>query len=428
MKKKRLSEQGGHTRRRHLMRAFLGWLPLLVLGGCGGPESQASKAPLGEDGRAETNLPCTEISVHCGKTPSLRFDEAGLLWAVFEQEGHVFVTTSRDRGMTFSDPTRVQAEAETIETNGENRPKIAFGTGGEIYLSWTRKLEGRFTGDIRFTRSLDGGVSFEPVRTINDDGLVVGHRFESLHVAAGGDLYLVWIDKRDREEARTRDEEYIGAAIYYAVSRDRGASFAIDRRVSAHACECCRIAITEGAQGGAAVLWRHIFDSNTRDHAFAELGPQGVVLQSLRATQDGWQIDGCPHHGPAMVPAGEGTYHLVWFTAADHRPEVYYGRFDPAVGEIAHVFHLATTSTAHPHLLESGSRLGVVWKEMKDEEAHIYLRTSGDGGESWSDPQSMAVTVGPSDHPFLIAHGGEVSLSWHTLGEGLRVIPVFRGD
>ncbi len=408
-----------------LCRLLMLWL---LVGGCTTDEPPAHQPPARQEPPAPQvakQTQCTEVSVHCGSAPNVRFDGQGRLWAVFAQSDRVYVTASDDSGASYSTAVRVNAEPETIETNGENRPKIAFGDGGEIYVSWTRKLEGRFNGEIRFSRSLDGGRSFEPPRTVNDDGLAIGHRFDSLHVDARGDVYLAWIDKRDREATRARGEEYRGAALYYSTSTDRGASFAVNRRVADHACECCRIGMTERAEDGVAILWRHIFDADVRDHAFATLAAGGVSSSLQRATRDGWHLDGCPHHGPAIVPADEGSYHLTWFTAAEGRPIVYYGRFRPASGEIQtqHVM-TANGAGAHPHILEAGGRLLVAWKESDGEQTSVYLRQSIDGGETWSERTSITHTSGGSDHPFLVPRGRESFLSWHTAAEGLRVIPL----
>lgn len=399
--------------------------PWLLLGGCA-TEEPASREPAR---RTAEQAACTEVSVHCGSVPSVRFDGQGRLWAVFEQGGHVYVAASSDLGERYSSPVAVNPKPEEIETNGENRPKIALagdaGAGDEtVYVSWTRKLEGRFTGEIRFSRSLDGGRSFEPPRTVNDDGLVLGHRFDSLHVDAAGDVYLAWIDKRDLEAAKARGEGYVGAAVYYTVSTDRGASFAANRRVADHACECCRIGMTERAQdGGVAIFWRHVFDADLRDHAFATLSAGGVSSPPQRATRDGWRIDGCPHHGPAIAAAGEASYHLTWFTAPEAQPVVYYGRFDAATGEVRHQVPMTGVGGGvHPHLLATGGRLLVTWKEPDPERTSVYVRASADAGESWGEPRRVADTASKSDHPFLVQRGEDAFLSWHTATEGLRVL------
>jgi hypothetical protein len=334
------------------------------------------------------------------------------------------VTHSDDRGASFSAPVRVNPRAEEIETNGEGRPKLALGPRGEVYVSWTKKT-GPYAGDIRFSRSLDGGAAFEPAITVNDDDLDAGQRFDALAVDEGGDVYLAWVDKRDREAARSRDEEYRGAAVYYTLSTDRGASFAPNRRVAHHACECCRLAVAAAPGGGVAVVWRHVFAPSIRDHAFTLLGPEGAGPVQ-RASHEGWEIDACPHHGPGLVPAAGAGYHMTWFTAADARPRIYYGRFDPPSGETRNLREMAGARASHPQVARSGDRVVVAWKEMDSGLTTIYGAISNDGGETWSDRRSLAATEGPSDHPLLLLHDGAIYLAWHTAREGQQVVPVPR--
>lgn len=362
-------------------------------------------------------------SVHCGRTPTAVFDDEGKLWVAFEFGGRVYVSTAEDDSL--STPVAVNDEAEEIDVNGENRPKIATGPGGEVYVSWTRKVPGGFNGDIRFSRSLDGGASFEPVRTVNDDGLVTGHRFETLVVDSGGNVYLAWIDKRDRLAATEAGEPYAGAAVYYAVSTDRGKTFAGNRRVAAHSCECCRIAATETASGDIALFYRGIFDDNIRDHAFAVVDTDGVTVPMQRATDDEWRIDACPHHGPALTDAGAGAFDLAWFTNGERRQGVYYARFSPGEGKLKHLSPVSTDPSAgHPTLARVPGRVLFAWKEFTGERTVVRLVESGDDGRSWSEPATLASTRRDSDHPFLIARGNAVYLSWHTADEGLRVVAV----
>ena len=364
-------------------------------------------------------------SVHCGRTPTAVFDDGGRLWIAFEFGGRIYVTAGDDDLESLSTPVAVNEDAEAIDVNGENRPKIAIGPGGEVYVSWTRKLPGGFNGEIRFSRSLDGGASFEPVRTINDDGLVTGHRFETLVVDSGGDVYLAWIDKRDRLAATEAGESYAGAAVYYAVSTDRGKTFAENRRAAAHSCECCRIAATEAASGDIALFYRGIFGDNIRDHAFVTVDAEGVTTPMQRATDDEWHIDACPHHGPSLVSAGAGAFDLAWFTNGERRKGVFYARLDADDGELTRLSPVSTDPSAgHPALLRVPGRLLIAWKEFTGEQTVVRLIESGDDGRTWSEPATLASTQRDSDHPFLVARGDAVFLSWHTADEGLRVLAV----
>ena len=57
-----------------------------------------------------------------------------------------------------------------------------------VYLTWTRSGKQRFTGYIRFSRSIDGGRSFSTPVTLNDDARETGHRFNTVHVGPTGTL------------------------------------------------------------------------------------------------------------------------------------------------------------------------------------------------------------------------------------------------
>jgi len=78
------------------------------------------------------------------------------------------------------------------------------------------------TGDIRFSRSSDGGRSFSTPVTVNDNREIISHRFDAMTVNAKGQVFIAWLDKRDLSEARKAGKEYAGAALYYAMSDDGG--------------------------------------------------------------------------------------------------------------------------------------------------------------------------------------------------------------
>lgn len=384
-------------------------LSLLGLIGLAGYSTVASSANC-----AELDAENDVISIHCGEAPSATLTAEGELWAVFVQNEHVYVTRSSDQGSSFSQPVQVNKIAENIEFNGENRPKIIV-QEQNVFLSWTLKTSPRFTGEIRFSRSTDGGETFSEPRTINDDNLFTGHRFESLFLTEAGDLYLTWIDKRDLEAAGDKGEEYSGAAVYYAVSEDGGASFSENYRVANHSCECCRIAIAPRGPENIAILWRQIFGETTRDHAIAVLTPEGQTLETHRASYDEWQINACPHHGPTMIQssADSDAYHMSWFSNGDRHQGVYYGRFDFAANQPELVRQVdGNPGAGHPNLAELNDTVYLVWKGFDGQRSLVQLITSTDDGASWSEPSILAVTSQGSDHPLLVTHAGGVYLSW----------------
>lgn len=350
---------------------------------------------------------------------SAAFDGAGTLWAAYKEGGRVMLRRSTDLGASWSPPQPVNAAPEPIAADGEGRPKLAAGPAGELYVTWTRPLAKPYTGEIRFTRSLDGGASFEAPRTVHTDRQEITHRFDALAVGPDGRLFVAWIDKRDLEAAKAAGSDYRGAAVYVAVSDDRGGSFQGDRKLADHSCECCRIALLPEADGGLLAFWRHVFAPNIRDHALGRLAPDGSAAFLRRATFDDWRLDACPHHGPSLGRDEQGRLHAVWFTGAPGREGIRYGRL--AEGRVEAERVIGGPAAEHADLAVAGRRVALAWKEFDGSRTRLRAALSEDGGDTFRELE-LAVTEGPSDQPRLLQDKGRFHLLWNTRAQPLSVL------
>jgi len=348
------------------------------------------------------------------------FDEKGRLWRVLAHERHVLVSHSDDGGNSFSQPVKVNSAAEDILGDGENRTKIVV-RKGVIYVSYTQGLAKHMTGHIRFSRSADGGETFSPPITVNDNLEIISHRFEAMGVNERGQAYIAWLDKRDLSAATKKGEKYTGLGVYYAVSDDNGASFHANVRAAEHGCECCRVAMAMDIDGVPVIAWRHVFGKNVRDHAMLRLDGKSPLV---RVSNDNWEVDACPHHGPALSIASDGVYHFVWFNNAPERHGLFYANSSDRGKSFSSPLSFGNfkAQAAHPNVLSLGKRVFIVWKEFDGVTTTINLIRSGDGGMSWSVPSRVASTSEASDHPWLIADGEKAYLSWNTLAEGYRLL------
>lgn len=102
-----------------------------------------------------------------------------------------------------------------------------------------------------------------------------------------------------------------------------------------HVCECCRIAAVFDEAGDLVLAWRDIMPGSVRDHAFSRITRDGQVLTPRRLTRDGWVIEACPHHGPALAAGRDGTVHAVWFTGESHSDLAPSTRGSIAMGRCA---------------------------------------------------------------------------------------------
>jgi hypothetical protein len=352
------------------------------------------------------------------------FDQHGWLWLAKVENGYLFVSHSEDKGNSFSPAVKVNSVPEKVASDGENRPKIAATKDGQVYVAYTSSLEKPFSGHIRFSRSLDGGKTFSEPTTVNDNREVISHRFEAMAVDSRGKITLAWLDKRDQSAAQKKGQAYTGAAVYYAVSDDGGASFQPNLKAADHSCECCRVAMEVDNEGTPVIFWRHIYGKNERDHAMLRL--DGKSSPIIRVSYDRWEVDACPHHGGALSIASDGVYHFVWFDNARERHGLFYAYSTDRGNRFSTPLNFGNfeAQAGHPYVLSAGKAVHMVWKEFDGQNSIVRGMSSSDGGKSWSPPRQIVATAGASDHPLLIADGTQAYLSWNTAKEGFRLIGV----
>lgn len=384
-------------------------------------------AGLGYAHEAHTDYQPSSLAV------SAAFDAQGQLWRASVNGGHVVVAYSRDLGKTFSKPVVVNKAPQKIGADSEARPKIAVAPSGQIYLTWTEALKKPFAGYIWFARSVDGGKTFESPKIVHQDRDEITHRFDALNVAPDGKVTVTWVDKRDLMAAKAAKRAYDGAAIYYAVSTDNGASFSVEQKLADSSCECCRIALTNKPDGTVAALWRHVFAGSERDHMMAEIPVTNQQAEPKRATYGKWKVDGCPHHGAALASGGEGErwwgYHMAWFDGGNDesgkQSSLFYARMDGVawVSSPAKKFGNMQKQAGHPALAAVGEQVWLVWREKDAGKSQIWLMKSDDEGKSWGDKQMLVEATGNADYPILLQYGKQVYLVWNTQ-QALQVLPL----
>lgn len=397
-------------------------LPLSVYGQQ--QSHQHSAAPQ----EVEVSGPAT---LQTARVTTATFDGKGRLWLAWAHGEHVYVNHSDDLGKSFSVPVAVNEEPQKINQNGESRPLISVDDEGRVYVAWSQALPKRFTGHIRFSRSLDGGEHFSTPVIVNDNQEMIGHSFVSMELDNSGMLHLLWLDSRDSNAAKEKNQSYEGTSLYYASSADHGASFSVNRKLADHTCQCCRIALTLDEQQQPVALWRHIFandgdEKGSRDHAVIHLNRDGNAGKMQRISFENWRVESCPHHGPTLVVADDGRYHMAWFNQQQGKPGLYYAWSDDQGKTTSAVYRFSGDGdqAQHPYLLLVKSHLYLVWKSFDGQQSHINLIESQDRGQRWSQPVVVASSGGQSDHPFLLQHQGELYLSWQSQNEGYRLIRI----
>ena len=343
------------------------------------------------------------------------FAPDGSVVVVGVDTGKLFIQRQLANG-EWAERRLLEIGEDSVATNGDNRPKIAFGPASEVVISYTRPLEKPYTGEIRMLRSADDGQNFSLPFTVHQDRQIITHRFDAIQFDARGDLYTFWIDKRDAEQARQVAKDntsaYDGAAIYYNIASDGERTVSEDRKLADYSCECCRISVIAEPVEGVAALWRHVFPGSIRDHAFARVS-RTQVSALVRASHDDWVIRACPHHGPGVARAAEGGYHAVWFGDRKAQQRVRYGRLNAEGRAIGKVLELPDARAEHPDIVSSGQRAVIAWRSFDGANTQISVWISEDDGRHFTLRRLQSSAL-DNDYPRLIERSGKIALVWRT--------------
>ena len=365
---------------------------------------------------------CTNSDITCASTVSPAFAPDGTLWIAFAAGGRVSVARSPDLGRTFAPAVAVYPEPLRLDSGPDERPKLAIDGSGRIAVAYAIFKDSAFNGQVLTTYSTDGGKNFAPSRPITRDQ--ESQRFEAIAFDPEGALFAAWLDKRNRAPARAKGENYVGAALAFGWSKDGGETYTEARIAQDNTCECCRLGVAFDGPGRPVVLFRNVFGGTVRDHAITTFSDPVTPGPIYRVSVDDWTIDVCPHAGPSLALAPDGTYHATWFTNGSARKGLFYARSTDKGRTFSEPMPIGRPdrNPSRPFVLANSRAVWLAWKEFDGEETTVLLTNSRDGGKNWTSPKTVAHTSDSSDHPLLIAQGDRVFLSWMTRAQGYQFI------
>jgi len=302
--------------------------------------------------------------------PFVVADAHGGFYAVYIQhkngKSDVFFQHAR-AGSAFSAPVRVNDRLGDATVRNENPPKVAGGPGNEIYVAWANERE-RFKGNIRFSRSLDGGKTFSPAVDLNSDmpGPAIGRGFQTIAVDSKGRVLVAWIDQRNK-----KTEDQAMAEIWMAESEDRGKTFSHDRKIVSNVCDCCRLALALDSTGRIFISYRSVPPTGPmfRDIAVARSEDGGKTFRSAIVNHDGWELHACPTDGASLTIDRSGRLDVAWFTAIGDLPRLFIASSSDhgaSFGKPA-LLDPAQKQAKHAHVVAIGEGLVLAaWDDVAD--------------------------------------------------------------
>ena len=292
---------------------------LLVLAGCSHrPSTFAELTPPTAPG-AESGAPTVEIDPRNG--------DALLAWVAGSPgDWRLWFARSHDRGATWSTPVLVTPPGEPIQLDLDTSPILVCDDERRVGIAWSTAvyLPGRLerASDVRFARSTDGGRTWGPPATVNDD--VATGPAQHSHFGVGlypdGSLLAAWLDDRPGAERLDADvSEGVDASVHVARSLDFGRTWGANVAQWSRACRDCRVAVAVDLMGQPLLSFRKHYPGQIRDVVLARLeGP------AVRAYQDSWVAPEAPHAGTSLVLSRDGTLRSVWYTGAPYRAGVWF--------------------------------------------------------------------------------------------------------
>lgn len=210
----------------------------------------------------------------------------------------------------------------TLVANWADTPHIAMTDDGALWAHWQQASGAGHAGDIWLTTSRDDGMHWAPPVKVNDDDTATEHGFVALWPLRQDTLGIAWLDGRNMSTAAEHDDgkhdaKHAGAMTLRSAGFDAYLRRSGEGELDAMTCECCQTDIAMTGRG-ALLVYRDRSEGDIRDiRAARHDGSRWNTPKPVH--NDGWKMAGCPVNGPAVDARGDAAV-VAWYTAADDVP------------------------------------------------------------------------------------------------------------
>lgn len=358
------------------------------------------------------------MTVHNAKTvvgPSVQIDDQGRVAAAWVEEDKdartILFARAETPGGPLGTPVAVNQPSENPYYRQE-APSLVV-RGQDVFVTWSKthpKMtpDKPFSGELRLSRSTDGGRSFSPSTLVNDDEQVIQHTFDAMQVAPDGVLHFAWIDGREGKKE---------PGTFVARSTDGGRTITKNFKVDDNTCVCCRTSVAASGDGLVYVAWRKIFDGNIRETVVARSTDGGQTFSPpVVVGHDRWVYQACPHRPASLGVDQSGRLYVVWYTeGADETPAIYLAYSDDhgqTFSEKKQLNRSKGTFPDHPQMaVDPQGRVMVIWEEQSPVRREIVMSHSLDRGQSFSMPRKLNEKHGQTP-TVAVNDQGTVVMGW----------------
>lgn len=334
------------------------------------------------------------------KYPAVATEENCIVmtWLVTEARPAVYFQQSADAGMTWKNTRKI-----SNETGDCQPPSIAL-KSGIVHMAWVDCGE-VIDGELYYTRSLDGGVTWE-----NNAVLIanINSAQYPLISCEGSNVYLIWQD--------------VGTRVFFKASRDQGQTWEKEMLLGAvgkQSCYCFPPALS--ANGNElTVVWTNFREHKKSLKSEAEKGKRISSVVCRKSPDNGrtWSKDliltsnkipmemNDEIDNPTMFSDGSRSY-LFW-QDKHNLPlgEILYTRFDHAIrkGRITGK-PMCPTPKRSPKcpsaVFDNNKNLHFTWTTFFGGESIVHYSAIDPAGNILREKQNLTSNIGNYQNPII---------------------------
>lgn len=310
-------------------------------------------------------------------------------------------------------------------------PDITVDSEGNIHVVWEdNRNSGTTYSDVYYSRSTDGGQSFETNIRVNDDMTNKGQGIPVVTVNEDLEVFVAWNDCRDYVDGSHP------RGVYFAKSEDQGQSFGESIKVNdvpgALGITVRGVAITSYGEKDVYVAWedtRNVDGPTGEDIYFAKSVDSGESFEAnVRVSDD---EERATQFVVSLDADDEGNIYIAWQDTRD-RPEDYYEVYfsKSTDGGFSFSPNLRISDvegfvySGHPSIAaDSFGNVYIVWQDDRNPSQgyDIYMAKSTDGGESFGDNVIIGedlADMSQVDPDVAVNSFGDIYVVWQGWSDG----------
>jgi hypothetical protein len=313
-----------------------------------------------------------------GKTSEsvyLTHDHSGNPVAVWTEkdDGKIILVyaVSTDDGKSF--PNRIEVPLDgQIATHAEGMPKIAFKLNGTVVIAYEKKApteQNKYAGAVYYRTSKDQGKSWTTEQYLHSDTVAGRSRsYFDIETLPDGEVGASWLDIKLNKETG-------GRSVRFAKTNSKN-DFTSEILVDSSACQCCRVDLYTDVTGKVNIAYRGLLKGPMgkpiRDMMIATSGTNGSTFATpARISVDDWNIDGCPHTGPALC-SSKGNLLALWYTEGNGTG-IYYAHRENRENKF-NSKQMISSFGHHPQASSNDNAVAMVWEENVDSDGTRVTR------------------------------------------------------